>query len=477
MSDIRFLPQSQALQFPRWQVPYGFVAPLGAGLDIAALLTARAAAQASYNGWAALSGYDVGAAMVASVVFLLIGKSRGYYAFRTLASPERALPSLLAAAGLAAAAAIGLLFMRHDLAAHSRGVEALFALYALALTPLARLGFARLVRAAQAGERLVGRRAVLIGAAAEFDRLSRDDTMRFGFSEVARVAWAGSGRDEELDDEDRARLALAIQLARGARAVEFALLGPWTQERRIGATLEVLRASPLGVRLYPDASTRALLSRTHDAPFDAFRGVELRRPPLGALDRAAKRGFDLVLGAFALVALAPALVLVGLLVRLTSPGPAIFKQTRRGFDGREFRIWKFRTMRVAPDEPALLQAQRGDARVTPLGRILRRASLDELPQLINVLRGEMSLIGPRPHALAHDDAYGAQIREYALRRHVKPGLTGAAQAAGLRGETRTLAQMQARVARDLWYIDNWSLWLDIRIAFQTLPALVKYEAY
>ena len=473
MTDIRSLSQSRALVFPRWQLPQGLVAPLGASLDIAVLSSASVMAETSYNGTAALSGYDADAAIVASLVFLLIGKFRGLYAFRTLAAPERALPALLAASGVGAAAAVGLLFVLHDLAAHSRGVELLFAFYAMTLTPLARLGFGRLVRAAQAADRLVGRRALLIGEAAEFDRLSADDIARFGFSEAARVALRGGGQVEE----DRARLARAIRLARSERAVEFALLLPWPQERRIVAALEVLRASPLGVKLYPDASTRALLSRTQDARFDPFCGVELRRPPLGALDRAAKRGFDLVLGAAALVALAPALLAVALLVRLTSPGPAIFRQTRRGFDGREFRIWKFRTMRVTEDGPALRQAQRDDARVTPLGRVLRRASLDELPQLINVLRGEMSLIGPRPHALAHDDAYGAEIREYALRRHVKPGLTGAAQAAGLRGETRTLAQMQARVARDLWYIDNWSIWLDVRIAFQTLLALIKYEAY
>ena len=195
------------------------------------------------------------------------------------------------------------------------------------------------------------------------------------------------------------------------------------------------------------------------------------------LDRALKRGVDLAVAATALVALAPLLALVAALVRLTSPGPAIFRQTRRGLGGRTFRIWKFRTMRVAEDGPRLRQAQRDDARVTPLGRFLRRTSLDELPQLVNVLRGEMSLVGPRPLALAHDDEYGALIGDYARRRLVKPGLTGAAQAAGLRGETPTLAQMQARVAHDLWYVDNWSLTLDLSIALRTLVALVRYDAY
>lgn len=225
----------------------------------------------------------------------------------------------------------------------------------------------------------------------------------------------------------------------------------------------------------------SLVASTHTSPRDragdCYCSVERRRLPLGALDPLVKRLFDLVLATALLATLAPLMLLVGLIVRATSAGPAIFTQQRRGFDGREFAILKFRTMRVAQDGPGLRQATRGDPRVTRLGRWLRRTSIDELPQLVNVLRGEMSLIGPRPHALAHDDAFAHAIYEYARRRHMKPGLTGAAQAAGLRGETRTLAQMQARVARDIWYIDNWSMALDIRIAFQTLFTLFKHEAY
>jgi putative colanic acid biosysnthesis UDP-glucose lipid carrier transferase len=171
------------------------------------------------------------------------------------------------------------------------------------------------------------------------------------------------------------------------------------------------------------------------------------------------------------------LAVAALLIKLDSPGPIIFRQTRWGFDDREFKIWKFRTMTVMEDGDRIVQAQRDDKRVTGVGRALRRTSIDELPQLINVLRGEMSIVGPRPHAVAHDMEYGELIAEYALRRHVKPGLTGLAQVQGLRGETKTQKHMEMRVQKDLWYISNWSFWLDIRIVFQTVIALAINEAY
>jgi undecaprenyl-phosphate galactose phosphotransferase/putative colanic acid biosynthesis UDP-glucose lipid carrier transferase len=460
---------------PRFSLPSGFVAPLGALLDVAVLMIASGLAEISYNGWRGLSAYDLDAAIVASLVFLLIGKFRGLYTFMTLAFPERDLTALLMASLLASAAVVGVLFLLHDLTKHSRGVELLYALYAMTLAPLARLTFARLVRAAHAADRLTGRRVVLVGEESELNRLTADDWLRFGVSEVARVTVAEGA--QAISEEDRRRIALAIRLARTGRAVEIAILMPWSQDLRIEETLEALRTSPLGVRLYPDAATRNLLGRTLEGYVDQHLSLELRRPPLGTFDRVAKRAFDIVIATTALAALAPAMLIVAVVVRATSPGPAIFTQARRGFDGGEFRIWKFRSMTVVEDGPNIRQATRNDPRVTAVGRWLRRTSLDELPQLVNVVKGEMSLIGPRPHALAHDDAYGAAIREYALRRHVKPGMTGAAQAAGLRGETRSLVEMQARVARDIWYIDNWSMHLDIRIAFQTLFQLFRNEAY
>ena len=174
-----------------------------------------------------------------------------------------------------------------------------------------------------------------------------------------------------------------------------------------------------------------------------------------------------------IVALAPLFFVVGVLIKLESPGPVIFSQQRKGFNGREFTIFKFRSMSVLEDGHVITQARRNDPRLTRVGRILRATSIDELPQLLNVLRGHMSLVGPRPHAVAHDDGYSKVIAKYAFRQHVKPGLTGWAQVNGFRGETARLEQMERRVDCDLWYIKNWSFWLDLKILALTLFELVR----
>jgi lipopolysaccharide/colanic/teichoic acid biosynthesis glycosyltransferase len=161
---------------------------------------------------------------------------------------------------------------------------------------------------------------------------------------------------------------------------------------------------------------------------------------------------------------------------LDSSGPVFFVQSRTGFNGRPFRIFKFRTLNAIEDGPSVQQVSRNDPRTTRIGRMLRRTSIDELPQLINILRGEMSLVGPRPHATAHTDKYAQQISTYAFRHHVKPGLTGWAQVNGLRGET-TLQSMEERVRFDLWYIDNWSIWLDLRILCATFFSVLRASAY
>ena len=189
-----------------------------------------------------------------------------------------------------------------------------------------------------------------------------------------------------------------------------------------------------------------------------------------------KRWLDVAGSAFALVLFLPLLALIVLAIRIESPGPAIFKQRRGGLNGRIFTIYKFRTMRAQDDGDTILQATYGDPRVTPLGLLLRRTSMDELPQLINVLKGEMSLVGPRPHALAHDQFYGRLIPEYGQRLRTRPGLTGLAQVAGLRGETRELDEMAERVRHDLRYIEEWSLGLDLQLIAGTAQALRSKRA-
>ena len=197
-----------------------------------------------------------------------------------------------------------------------------------------------------------------------------------------------------------------------------------------------------------------------ETPFHGTRGVS-------------KRLTDLTLASLLLIPAAPLMLVIALLVRLSSPGPAIFKQRRYGLDGREIIVYKFRTMRVTEDGDSIRQATRSDSRITPLGALLRRTSLDELPQLLNVIQGRMSLVGPRPHAVAHNEQYRKLIKGYMLRHKVAPGMTGLAQVHGMRGETQTLEQMEARVRYDLEYLRNWSPLLDLQILGKTLLIVAR----
>lgn len=188
-----------------------------------------------------------------------------------------------------------------------------------------------------------------------------------------------------------------------------------------------------------------------------------------------KRLCDIFAAFLLLVFFAPVLLLTALLIKLESPGPALFRQTRGGLNGRPFTIYKLRSMRCEENGPNVVQAQRGDDRITRIGKLIRMASVDELPQLLNVLKGDMSLVGPRPHAQAHDDYYGALIPSYNQRFQARPGLTGLAQIRGLRGATGDVEEMSQRVKADLDYIDNWTLLSDIRIMLLTVPHLLLAE--
>ena len=235
---------------------------------------------------------------------------------------------------------------------------------------------------------------------------------------------------------------------------------------------ERLRLLPLPVNLVLVGPTADLLRRPLSKISNATV-IELQRAPLNSCERVAKRTIDLLLAGTTLMALLPIMALVAIAIRLDSPGPIIFRQTRHGFNGKPFRILKFRTMTVLEDGESVKQAERCDKRVTRLGSWLRRTSIDELPQLINVLKGEMSIVGPRPHAAIHDNQFDEIIANYAFRQRVKPGITGCAQVNGCRGETPTVEAIERRVELDIWYIDNWSFHLDLSIMFRTITEIMR----
>jgi exopolysaccharide biosynthesis polyprenyl glycosylphosphotransferase len=204
------------------------------------------------------------------------------------------------------------------------------------------------------------------------------------------------------------------------------------------------------------------------------RVFEIASGPNWVADRLLKRSFDLVVATTAAFLLLPLMLIVVALIKLDSPGPVLFRQTRDGYNNKPIKVLKFRTM-IVSDDREFRQVRRDDPRVTRVGRILRRTNIDELPQLLNVVRGDMSIVGPRPHAVSHNEMYDGQIARMSGRHNVKPGITGWAQVNGLRGETDTFEKMRARVEHDLYYIDNWSFAFDLKIVLMTVFSKKSYD--
>ena len=250
---------------------------------------------------------------------------------------------------------------------------------------------------------------------------------------------------------------------------------PWSAEKRLQEVVAELAIMPVRIRLAPDLATFAFAQRPvvllGDLPV-----MTLFERPISGFDQITKKFEDLILGTLALILVMPLFVIVAIAIKLDSPGPIFFRQDREGFNNQRFRIWKFRSMRADRCEAdGITQARKDDERITRLGRFLRRTSIDELPQLFNVLAGEMSLVGPRPHApstKAGDRVFSDVVSHYAARHKVKPGMTGWAQVHGWRGETDTEEKLLKRLEHDLYYIENWSVLLDLYILARTAVTLV-----
>ncbi|WP_311950625.1 undecaprenyl-phosphate glucose phosphotransferase [Halomonas piscis] len=229
-----------------------------------------------------------------------------------------------------------------------------------------------------------------------------------------------------------------------------------------------LRNHTAELRFVPDFRDMHLLNHRMSEVAGRF-AIDLSVSPMNGVARIIKRLEDIIIGGLITLIIALPCIAVAIGIKMTSPGPVLFKQHRTGVNGRRFKVYKFRSMEIHEEATGVVsQATMGDPRVTRLGAFLRRTSLDELPQFYNVLQGRMSIVGPRPHALAHNEYYRELVQSYMWRHKVKPGITGWAQVNGFRGETDTLEKMERRVEYDLWYIDNWSLWLDLRIIFLTI---------
>lgn len=252
---------------------------------------------------------------------------------------------------------------------------------------------------------------------------------------------------------------------------------PMTANKRIEKILQILGDTQAQVHLVPNFFVYNLL-HSRICNVGELQTVSVFDSPMKGAMNFLKRVEDIILASIILTIIALPMLVIAAAVKLTSKGPIIFKQNRYGMDGKKIKVWKFRSMTVTEDGDKVTQASKNDARITPLGAFLRRTSLDELPQFINVLQGSMSVVGPRPHAVAHNEMYRKKVEYYMLRHRIKPGITGWAQINGWRGETDTVDKMKMRVQYDLEYIKNWSLWLDFKIVFMTVfKGFVGKNAY
>lgn len=260
-----------------------------------------------------------------------------------------------------------------------------------------------------------------------------------------------------------------------AKAFDRVLIAlPLKAEDRIHRLVTALSDTTTPVYIVPDLFVHEL-AHARWLDLGAFQVISVFETPHQGIDGWVKRLEDVVLSVLILIVAAAPMLAIAAAVKLTSPGPVLFAQRRYGFNGREIVVWKFRTMTVAEDGDDCIQAAPADPRLTPIGAFLRRRSLDELPQFFNVLHGDMSIVGPRPHAVAHNERYRGLIPGYMLRHRVKPGITGWAQIHGLRGRTDTIERMEQRVQYDLWYIRRWSVWLDLRIIARTIGLMAGDE--
>ena len=461
----------------KWPIHYDSVEPLAIVADLGTIVSASVFSGLSYHlqeyGTPGDISKSLGSAILVSVLFISLMKIRGMYRPTELLlvrNQVRAVCLIWTSVFLLLAGTVFALKIGDEI---SRGASMLFAMFGLIALIVHRRILRNLLAKGLAGQRFSGRNIVLITDHSGDAGLTQT-LAGFGF----RVRRNFLFPPPAADSDHRQRIvAGVIEYIRGSDVEEVVVGADPNRWSELHALVAELRVLPFPVSFVPLGTASEIFRRPSRELGNAIC-VELQRGPLTSFEHAAKRCIDLVIAGVALTALLPLLAIVAVAIKLDSPGPILFRQKRCGFNGRYFQIRKFRTMSVLEDGPSITQAQFADKRVTRLGAWLRRTSIDELPQLLNVLEGSMSLVGPRPHAVAHDNEFDKIVRNYAFRRRVKPGLTGWAQVNGCRGPTPTAASIERRVEYDLWYIDNWSLRLDLAILLQTpIEILLGRNAY
>jgi Undecaprenyl-phosphate glucose phosphotransferase len=456
--------------FPRQSVSVASVLADAAVIVALSILVGLAYHLAIYGNVGPLRGF-IALGTSAASIFVLPGIFRGEYELTHYLSFSLHARRVFAYWNITFVALLAVAFVTRALEDYSRASMILFYLAGVPMIVLTRYALVSTVILGSRVGLVTAQRVFLIGSSEDISAfVRRYQPWNFGLQTVGAAPLARP--DPRATDEERAQ-ALAVDLRHaidGARLLHpdaVYIVAPWSETGTIDACVDEFLKMPVEIHLGPER----ILDRFDNvriAKHGSMASLQLTRAPLNWSERLLKRIFDVVIAAGVLIALSPLLAVTAVLILIESGRPIFFLQRRYGFNQQEFRIIKFRTMTTLDDGDVVPQARRDDPRVTRLGRFLRRWNVDELPQLINVLKGDMSLVGPRPHALSHNREYEQKIALYARRHNVLPGITGWAQVNGFRGETDTDEKMQRRVECDLHYIDNWSLWLDFRILLLTL---------
>jgi Undecaprenyl-phosphate glucose phosphotransferase len=457
----------------RWPISFRAVGRIALGCDVAIILITCVFSGITYHYMEGLSAdlaQYLGSAAVVSALFCSAMKLRGMYEPAELLEFKEQtrqtivvwLSVLLFLTGVVFSLKIGKEF--------SRGGYISFAIAGLVLLVIHRSLWRYLLVRGLAEGKFSARETVLITTGDPgTDQSCIANLVRHGFQLQRHFSFPNVIQSTQRRKE---AISEVLGYLRGSNIQEVVVSGDLKDWLDIRSFLSRLRVLPLPVTFIPIGAASDLLKRPSSVIGDAIC-IELHRGPLSAFERSMKRAFDFASAATILLLFSPLLLITAIAIKLESPGPVLFRQRRCGFNGIPFRIFKFRTMSVMEDSDFIPQAERSDNRVTLLGRWLRRTSIDELPQLLNVIDGSMSLVGPRPHAIAHDNAFDKLVSNYAFRNHVKPGLTGWAQVHGVRGPTPSVKDVERRVEYDLWYIDNWSFALDFVILLRTIVEVLR----
>lgn len=474
--------QQHELVSPRWQlghVGFASLAILGEIVAIVALsvMTGAAYHLYAYGGVGMLDLY-ARFGVLAAVLYTLPFLFRNEYQFHHYVDGRKSLGRITWIWGFTFAVLGVIGFMTKTTDSYSRGWVAMFFVFGpivlSAVAGIVQLAWQRLIEVG----RVVPRRLMLVGDSAELERFAEQIQNKDPASRVvASVAlpFRGAGElDEATTEELRSSFDDAVMRARVLRIDDVIIFSEWSNHAFAERAIASFSALPASIHLgASDLTGRFRQSQVWR--FGDVTTLSLTVPPLTAAEACLKRAFDIIVSSTALVLLSPLMLALAVLIKFDSRGPVFFRQRRRGFNHEEFRIFKFRTMTTLDDGDTIVQAKNGDERITRLGHYLRRWNLDELPQLINVLRGEMSLVGPRPHAVAHDELYEKRLLTYPRRLNMRPGITGWAQVSGYRGATETDQSMQNRLDCDLYYIDNWSIWFDLYVLWLTVFSPTAYR--